>query len=51
VIDAKVKKSSGVRALDKAASKAFSLCTFTPAMKDGVPQQDWYEVEYSFTIS
>ena len=51
VIDAKVKKSSGVRELDKAATKAYSLCSFTPAMKDGVPQQDWYEIEYTFKIS
>ena len=42
VIDAKVKKSSGSKILDKAATKAYSLCTFKPAMKDGVPQQDWY---------
>lgn len=31
VQDAKVKKSSGSRALDRAASKAFSLCTFKPS--------------------
>ncbi|MGE8550143.1 MAG: energy transducer TonB, partial [Acinetobacter calcoaceticus] len=50
VIEAKVKKSSGSRILDKAATKAYSLCTFKPAMKDGVPQQDWYEIEYPFVI-
>ncbi|MCY1305332.1 hypothetical protein D9M70_551280 [compost metagenome] len=50
VIEAKVKKSSGSRTLDKAATKAYSLCTFKPAMKDGVPQQDWYEIEYPFVI-
>jgi len=50
VIDAKVKKSSGSKILDKAATKAYSLCTFQPAMKDGVPQQDWYEIEYPFVI-
>lgn len=50
VIDAKVKKSSGSKNLDKAATKAYSLCTFKPAMKDGVPQQDWYEIEYPFVI-
>ncbi|GEA67303.1 protein TonB [Acinetobacter pittii] len=49
-IDAKVKKSSGSKILDKAATKAYSLCTFKPAMKDGVPQQDWYEIEYPFVI-
>ncbi|RZF52638.1 energy transducer TonB [Acinetobacter halotolerans] len=51
VIDAKVNKSSGVKALDRAATRAYSLCSFTPAMKDGVPQQDWYEIEYTFTIT
>ncbi|WP_033134424.1 energy transducer TonB, partial [Acinetobacter sp. MN12] len=51
VIDSKVKKSSGSKSLDKAAVKAYSLCTFKPAMKDGVPQQEWYEIEYPFTIS
>ncbi|MCZ3313932.1 TonB family protein [Acinetobacter baumannii] len=50
VIDAKVKKSSGSKILDKAATKAYSLCTFKPAMKDGVAQQDWYEIEYPFVI-
>lgn len=50
VIDAKVKKSSGSKILDKAATKAYSLCTFKPAMKDGVPLQDWYEIEYPFVI-
>ncbi|MEN8273901.1 energy transducer TonB [Acinetobacter seifertii] len=50
VIEAKIKKSSGSRILDKAATKAYSLCTFKPAMKDGVPQQDWYEIEYPFLI-
>ena len=51
VIDSKVKKSSGSKSLDKAAVKAYSLCTFKPAMKDGVPQQEWYEIEYPFTLS
>ncbi|NUF51773.1 energy transducer TonB [Acinetobacter seifertii] len=50
VIEAKIKKSSGSRILDKAATKAYSLCTFKPAMKNGVPQQDWYEIEYPFVI-
>ncbi|MCH7307624.1 TonB family protein [Acinetobacter sp. NIPH 1852] len=51
VIDSKVAKSSGSKSLDKAAIKAYSLCSFTPAMKDGVPQQEWYEIEYPFTIT
>lgn len=50
VIDTKVKKSSGSKTLDKAASKAWSKCTFKPAMKDGAAQQDWYDLEYSFVL-
>lgn len=51
VIEAKVKRSSGSRSLDRAASKAFSLCTFKPAMKDGEPQQSWYDIPYEFVLS
>ena len=50
VQDAKVKKSSGRRALDRAASKAFSLCTFKPAMKNGEPQESWYDIPYEFVL-
>lgn len=50
VIDAKVKRSSGHRNLDRAASKAFSLCTFKPAMKDGEPQASWYDIPYEFIL-
>lgn len=50
VQDAKVKKSSGSRALDRAASKAFSLCTFKPAMKNGEPQESWYDIPYEFVL-
>ena len=50
VKDAKVKKSSGSRSLDRAASKAFSLCTFKPAMKNGEPQESWYAIPYEFIL-
>jgi periplasmic protein TonB len=50
VIEAKVKRSSGSRSLDRAASKAFSLCTFKPAMKDGEPQQSWFDIPYEFVL-
>jgi len=50
VKDAKVKKSSGSRSLDRAASKAFSLCTFKPAMKNGEPQESWYDIPYEFIL-
>lgn len=51
VKEAKVKKSSGSRSLDKAASKAFSLCNFKPAMKDGEPQESWYDIPYEFVLN
>ena len=50
VKDAKVKSSSGSRSLDRAASKAFSLCTFKPAMKNGEPQESWYDIPYEFVL-
>ena len=50
VIESKVKRSSGSRNLDRAASKAFSLCTFKPAMKDGEPQNSWYDIPYEFVL-
>lgn len=50
VKEAKVKKSSGSRSLDRAASKAFSLCTFKPAMKNGEPQESWYDIPYEFIL-
>lgn len=49
-IGTKVKKSSGSRNLDKAAAKAWSLCTFKPAMKDGVPYDTWVDIEYAFVL-
>nr|WP_174506192.1 energy transducer TonB [Acinetobacter sp. Marseille-Q1620] len=51
VLQAKVKKSSGSRTLDKAASKAYSLCVFKPAIKDGTAQESWFEIEYPFVIT
>lgn len=51
VKDAKVKRSSGSKTLDKAASKAFSLCTFKPAMKDGEAQESWYDIPYEFVVN
>ncbi|BCX72681.1 TonB family protein [Acinetobacter bereziniae] len=51
VKEAKVKKSSGSKALDRAASKAFSLCTFKPALKNGEPQDSWYDIPYEFVMN
>lgn len=51
VKEAKVKRSSGSKTLDKAASKAFSLCSFKPAMKDGEAQESWYDIPYEFVLN
>jgi len=50
VKEAKVKKSSGSKSLDKAAAKAYSLCTFKPALKNGEPQDSWYDIPYEFVL-
>jgi protein TonB len=46
VKDAKVTKSSGYRALDRAALTAFSRCHFKPRMADGKPVQAWMPIQY-----
>jgi bla regulator protein BlaR1 len=48
VKDAKVTRSSGHRALDKAAQAAFSRCRFKPAMEGGQPVQAWQPIEYAW---
>lgn len=44
----KVKRSSGSKSLDKAASKAFALCSFRPALANGVAQESWFDIDYEF---
>ncbi|TCM69882.1 outer membrane transport energization protein TonB [Acinetobacter calcoaceticus] len=51
VNESKVKKSSGSKNLDRAATKAFSLCSFQPAMKNGEAQPSWYDIPYEFVIN
>ena len=48
--EVKVKRSTGDRTLDRAATKAYSLCTFKPAMKDGVAQSAWFDIPYEFVL-
>jgi protein TonB len=50
VSDFRIDKSSGHRALDKAAGAALSLCRFTPASVDGVPEATWTVMEYIWTL-
>jgi protein TonB len=50
VVDSKVEKSSGHRALDRAAQRALSQCRFKPGMIDGKPQQTWTKVQYVWKL-
>ncbi|MFZ6657517.1 energy transducer TonB [Undibacterium sp. TJN19] len=51
VVDSKVEKSSGSKALDKATQKIYSSCTFKPGAKDGKPQQAWTKLEYVWSLT
>jgi D-alanyl-D-alanine endopeptidase (penicillin-binding protein 7) len=49
-LDARVRRSSGYRALDEAARIAISKCTFKPATVDGQPVQEWMRMQYVWTL-
>ncbi|MFZ6759739.1 energy transducer TonB [Undibacterium sp. Ji50W] len=51
VVDSKVEKSSGSKALDKATQKIYTSCKFKPGAKDGKPQQAWTKLEYVWNLS
>lgn len=51
VIDSKLDKTSGYKALDRAALSAISACKFKPGSKDGKPDQTWTKVEYKWSLS
>ena len=50
LIDAKVKKSSGSRNLDRAAISGLSKCKFNPGTQDGKPVQSTFSVEYVWKL-
>jgi periplasmic protein TonB len=50
VLDSRVEKSSGSRALDSAARNALSLCKFKPATTDGKPEQSWTRMQYAWKL-
>jgi periplasmic protein TonB len=50
VSSARVERSSGSRDLDQAAIHALSLCTFKPALNDGVPEAGWARLAYVWTL-
>ncbi len=50
VSEARVQRSSGSRALDRAAVSALSLCKFKPAMNDGVAEPAWGQIAYVWSL-
>jgi periplasmic protein TonB len=50
VADSKVEKSSGFKALDKAAQVGLGLCRFKPGTVDGVPQPSWTRMQYVWNL-
>ncbi len=50
VLEANVEKSSGFKALDKAAKLGLSLCKFKPASTDGIAEKSWTKIQYVWKI-
>jgi protein TonB len=50
VMDSRVDKTSGSKALDKAALTALALCKFKPGNKDGKVEQMWTKVEFVWKL-
>lgn len=51
VVESRIEKSSGFRALDKAAQQGLGLCRFKPGTADGVPQQSWTRMQYAWNLN
>lgn len=50
LMEAKIKKSSGSRNLDRAAVAGLSKCKFNPGTQDGKPVQSTFSVEYVWKL-
>lgn len=50
VVESKLEKSSGYKALDKAAMTALAGCQFKPGTKDGAPSQTWTRIDYAWAL-
>ncbi len=48
VKDRRVESSSGYPRLDKAALEGLGRCRFTPGTNDGVPEDAWAQIRYTF---
>lgn len=51
VVESKMLRSSGHRELDQATLAAFTRCKFTPAQVDGLPEQAWLSMSYTFSLA
>lgn len=50
VVESKIEKSSGFDRLDNAARDALSRCRFKPGAVDGVPEQSWARLNYTWKL-
>jgi len=50
VIQSEIEKSSGFKRLDDAARAGLSKCRFQPATVDGVPEQAWASMKYTWLL-
>ena len=51
VAEAKVRRSSGHKELDRAAVSALSMCKFKPAMTNGVAEPAWGQIAYVWSLA
>lgn len=50
VVESKVERSSGSPRLDEAARSALSKCKFKPGTVDGLPEQSWASMKYTWRL-
>jgi periplasmic protein TonB len=50
VIQSEIEKSSGFKRLDDAARAGLSKCRFQPATVDGMPEQAWASMKYTWRL-
>lgn len=50
VVDSRIEKSSGSPRLDEAARSALSRCKFKPGTVDGLPEQSWASMKYTWRL-
>jgi TonB family protein len=50
VMESRIRKTSGSKAIDNAAKTALAKCFFAPPMENGKPTQGWVQQSYTFTL-